>query len=166
VGEPSTVMGNRKEKPRIAFARAAAKKFLMDNLVKVPPVPVELLARKQGLDPMVTPLPRGVAGRFTVDGSAEKLEVAAGEPFVRQRFTIAHELGHRLMSHHREETAAQEEEANAFASELLVPRDWLRRDLSSRSVPTVAELAGRYQVSKEVIFIAAERGRMLDLMQP
>ncbi|MBU2602665.1 MAG: ImmA/IrrE family metallo-endopeptidase [Actinobacteria bacterium] len=158
-------MGKGKEKARIAFARAAAKKLLKDNRVEEPPVPVELLARGQGFDPHLVLLPQGVDGRMVVDRSAQMMEVAEDHPLVRQRFTIAHELGHRLLAHHLRETSAQEEEAQAFANELLVPRDWLRRDLRSRPTPAIGVLAARYQVSTHVIFIAAERGRMLDLLQ-
>lgn len=39
---------------------------------------------------------------------------------LRQRFTLAHELGHILMKHH-DETPSEEREADYFASQLLAP---------------------------------------------
>lgn len=62
----------------------------------------------------------------------------------RQRFTLAHELGHILLPWHIGNFAcdtregdwferADEPEANRFAAELLVPGDWLSNLLSARS---------------------------------
>lgn len=48
-------------------------------------------------------------------------------PADRMRFSLAHELGHVIM--HRVPTDGMEEEANAFAGELLVPEKLLRRQL-------------------------------------
>ena len=61
--------------------------------------------------------------------------------------------------HQREAAEVAEQEANAFAGALLVPAAWLRRDLDR--FPTASALADRYQVSREVIFIAAQRARLL-----
>lgn len=53
--------------------------------------------------------------------------VSEGLPSDRQRFTIAHELGHLLM--HDAPGPEQEAQANAFASELLAPAVTIRPDL-------------------------------------
>lgn len=45
---------------------------------------------------------------------------ADGNP-ARQRFTLAHELGHRVLCHQGQSTA-EEQEADCFASHLLCPR--------------------------------------------
>ena len=91
----------------------------------------------------------------------------------RRRFTIAHELGHFLMTHHKppddgfrcsradmrrwdakEKNAAArfEVEANEFASLLLMPPPLWRRALSTFRQPDlsqVVQLAGDFEVSKE-----------------
>lgn len=69
----------------------------------------------------------------------------------RQRFTLAHELGHILLpwhvgnfvcdTHEGDWSArADEPEANQFAAELLVPRAWLRDLVAARSDDQVGPL--------------------------
>jgi len=77
----------------------------------------------------------------------------------RQRFTIAHELGHLLLEHadlrnneddystkNPEETAA-----NKFAAELLVPLEFLKKDFVA-GIKDVKVLAQRYMVSEEMVW--------------
>jgi Zn-dependent peptidase ImmA (M78 family) len=51
-------------------------------------------------------------------------------PADRTRFSLAHELGHVIM--HRQISPTMEEEANAFASELLMPEREMRAEFSNR----------------------------------
>lgn len=44
------------------------------------------------------------------------------KPFGRIRFSLMHELGHILLEHQGDQTPAQEQEANFFASNILAPR--------------------------------------------
>jgi Zn-dependent peptidase ImmA (M78 family)/DNA-binding XRE family transcriptional regulator len=53
-------------------------------------------------------------------------------PADRQRFTMAHELGHAVM-HGSEATAAQEAEADAFAGEFLLPASRLAEEWPSNA---------------------------------
>jgi Zn-dependent peptidase ImmA (M78 family)/DNA-binding XRE family transcriptional regulator len=53
-------------------------------------------------------------------------------PADRMRFSLAHELGHVIM--HRVPTDSIEDEANAFASELLVPEKAFKRSLLGQKV--------------------------------
>lgn len=152
-------------KSRVAFARKLAQKLLKDCCVTQPPVPVEALARSIGVACVVRTLPAGVHGRLRIEGELKTIDVAAGQPKVRQRFSVAHEIGHLQLGHHRDRTEAQEPEANHFAGELLVPRDWLRKDLARRPCPTIDDLAARYDVSTEVLVIAAERANLLDRLR-
>jgi len=86
---------------------------------------------------------------------------------VRQRFSAAHEMGHFLCGHeafddahtHVEEGrhqlnshSAQEREADEFAAELLMPVEWLKRDVSELGLD-VGALARRYQVSEQAMWI-------------
>lgn len=97
------------------------------------------------------------------------IAVNRGQSRGRQRFTVAHELGHLLLSHHADfhidlisSVAAgeppgfdwrHERAANTFAASLLMPAgmvrdDWLAADQNA------AELATRrYQVSQEAMGI-------------
>lgn len=93
----------------------------------------------------------------------------------RQRFTIAHELGHLILhveldlhvdKHFpiglRSETSAKgvddhEIEANQFAAELLMPSEWIRREvelLRGTDVDrAISKLAEKYEVSTEAMSI-------------
>ena len=75
----------------------------------------------------------------------------------RQRFTVAHEIGHLVLGHRFVESEHKEindfeiddpieVEANTFASELLMPFDWVRKDLK-RGL-SWKELAKLYEVSE------------------
>jgi len=57
----------------------------------------------------------------------------------RMRASLAHELGHVIM--HSVPTDTMEEEANAFASELMVPERQFRRQFAGRSGVTLEWLA-------------------------
>lgn len=144
------------DRPRVrsAHCRKAAEQLLKRSGVKVPPVPVEAIARTLGFDVRTVDLPPGVDARLRVSGADRIIELASGQAGVRHRFSIAHELGHASLGHRHGETDVAEQEANAFAGALLVPRSWLRRDVDT--VPTAAELARRYHVSRDVVFIAAQ----------
>jgi len=70
----------------------------------------------------------------------------AGTPGDRQRFTLAHELGHMVMNPvpHPE----QEKQANRFAAELLMPAQQIRDQLHGQiDVPLLLELKGQWKVS-------------------
>lgn len=66
-------------------------------------------------------------------------------PGDRQRFTLAHELGHAVM--HRHPVEGQEQEADRFASELLLPASSSRNELESLDMPMLAALKSRWGVS-------------------
>ncbi|NYE95880.1 Zn-dependent peptidase ImmA (M78 family) [Psychromicrobium silvestre] len=66
-------------------------------------------------------------------------------PGDRQRFTLAHELGHAIM--HQLPSEYQEQEADRFASEFLMPLQDIRSELKEISIPSLARLKSRWQVS-------------------
>jgi len=148
---------------RVALCRKAAEQLLKRRGISAPPVPVEEIAGALGFEVRVIDLPRGVDARLRTSGASRVIELAAGQAKVRLRFSIAHELGHATLGHHHDETDVAEQEANAFASCLLAPQAWLKRDIGTFT--TVAALADRYKVSREVIFIAVQRARLLDRLR-
>lgn len=104
--------------------------FLRENITSLP-VPVSELCRQMGIDV------RAYGGEVGTDGTSLILD---GRPTIlvrrscgrgRQRFTVAHELGHILLGHvgkydlvNREPSPSDnpiEQEANVFASRLLAP---------------------------------------------
>lgn len=85
---------------------------------------------------------------------------AGGNP-ARQRFTLAHELGHRVLGHRTANTAS-EREADCFASHLLCPRPVIAR-LAGRCDPLYAEqLAALCYVSVACARAAAVQVQNID----
>lgn len=150
-------------KVRAAYCRKAADQLLKRCSVKAPPVPVDLVAQSLGLEIRVEALGRGVDARLRHSEQRRVIELAAGQAAVRHRFSIAHELGHFCLGHRHGETDVAEQEANVFAGALLVPRAWLKAEIET--FPTVSTLASRFQVSRDVVFIAAQGARLLDRLK-
>ena len=138
------------------------------------PVRVFDLARELGLGPVQAPLPDKISGliRRKPDGEWE-IVVNAGHPITRQRFTVAHEIGHFIFHRHRlangvSDTLAyraddvempnpnigweQERQANNFAANLLIPPQFLRAAQASGLIGD-EDLAARFQVSRAAIRI-------------
>lgn len=63
----------------------------------------------------------------------------------RDRWTLAHELAHLIM--HRRVHRSIEDEADRFASELLLPEKEIRRELSPMTLPRAAALKLKWKVS-------------------
>lgn len=70
-----------------------------------------------------------------------------GTPAERQRYTLAHELGHMVL--HQVPRPEQEKQANSFAAELLMPAREIRADLAAGSltIARLLELKTRWKVS-------------------
>lgn len=87
-----------------------------------------------------------------------------GVPADRQRFSVAHELGHLVL--HRSPTPNVEREAHTFASHLLLPDEAVRREFPRPLTLTdVARLKPRWGASMQAIVMAAERGGVIDARQ-
>lgn len=114
-----------------------------------PPIDVENLVRERATLVFATIPVAGVDGiclNLKSLGKETKVIVNLGNPKSRQRFTLAHELGHIVIPWHTgsvvdyldpddtndiEDYWAIEQEANAFAAELLMPGDWMAELLAS-----------------------------------
>ena len=141
------------DRPKVAYAREAARALLEKYGVESVPVPVRRLASLEGLEIREVDLSVGLRGRLV----GNTLEIASGDPEVVKRFSIAHELGHHRMQTVHSQGRRVETDANAFAGELLVPGPRLLEAL--RSTTDTRELARMFQVSKKAIQIAAQQHR-------
>jgi len=148
-----------REDVRAAHCRQAARQLLKRHAVLAPPVPVDVIAAALGLEVSYVRLPRGLDARLVKTEKDARIDVATGQARVRQRFSVAHELGHHCLGHAHDDGTVAEKQANIFAGALLVPQPWLATDVKSGLSPT--ELASRYDVSSEVLFIALKDGRLL-----
>jgi len=150
---------------RIAWAKGKAKElrdahggdaipFLLRDIVSAFGIPVQ--AAELQIDGVARADSSGV---FIIMYNKNMAEV-------RQRFTVAHELGHIALEHvgmdgsSQHSTGAQEMEANAFASELLVPSADLKLFLKKKD-KTIEEVAKRYWVSRDAAFMAVLNNRLL-----
>lgn len=167
---------------RYALVRRKAAELLALGKVTSAPVDVEQLAT-QVLGATVKRAPfdgklsglvhRGRDGRAVIGVNDSHVPV-------RQRFTIAHELGHLLL-HAQEDlhvdegiwlrnersSSAEDEreiEANQFAAELLMPAELIREavagrelDLANDDDPMLKALAEMFQVSRQALSIRLSR---------
>lgn len=105
---------------------------------------------------------------FTLQGERAMVFLNGALPLERKRFTLAHELGHLVM-HPSGSTRNGEEQANVFASELLMPESGIRSDLSFFKLSDLRGLKLKWRTSiKALIYRAAHLGliddnRRLDL---
>jgi Zn-dependent peptidase ImmA (M78 family) len=143
-----------------------AQKILEEHGIEEPPIPVEELARLVGAEVQRRPNGPDISGLLYRDDSNPDVVVIGvnlDEAPVRQRFTIAHELGHLLMHPGRQlwvdrsvrvnlrevgehGRGGEEREANWFAADLLMPEHMVRT--------TAARLAQRRQVTEDSLVLA------------
>lgn len=110
---------------------------------------LDVVEERAGHRVVVTRMPEGVAGACS---PGPLLWVNGAEPKVRQRFTLAHELGHAWCKHDGgllvdsietlggKTTTPPEIEANAFAAELLIPRVAIEELAPPGGNPTLDEV--------------------------
>ena len=147
-----------------------AEEVLSALNIKFTPVPVEEIASRSLIKISRAPSKDFSGLLIRKDGHA-LIGVNSDEAPVRQRFTIAHELGHFYLHpqkdafvdyrNHKDndrdiETTNKERQANMFAAALLMPRKDLARDfkniskgLSDDEVAII--LAKRYEVSEDAM---------------
>lgn len=161
-------------RPRYSLARRRARQLLADGGVTGAPVPLERLAELCRATIRYEPFDGEVSGMVHCrPGGGGVIGVNSEHSKTRQRFTIAHEIGHLLL-HADEEfhidekrplarrdavssqaTDPREIEANQFAAELLMPAALVRASVESiaEDDPSVTveeaidELARAFRVS-------------------
>jgi len=136
---------------RAADVRSEAERLLKRYYVIEPPVDVERIAFGEGL----RIARKHIKGDGVVEGGV--LTVNAEHAKTRQRFTIAHEIGH-LVLHGDGTDEHSEREADQFASALLIPRAMLRDAAATTS--DFEMLRRRFQVSREAMWIALKDARL------
>lgn len=152
------------------------EELLLKHQIQNPPVPVKRIAKDEGLMLLESPFPSDVSGALVRSGKVVAIAVNLSQHTNRQRFTIAHELAHYFLKHtegedhldrkftilRRDEnssTATDENEiqANYFAACLLMPEQFLRRDVAQLArfngetvlgESEIFSLSKKYQVSR------------------
>lgn len=75
--------------------------------------------------------------------------LGSSAPGDRQRFSVAHEMGHAVM--HQVPSETQEIEADKFAAEFLMPRTDIAAELKDVTVPKLAHLKSHWGVSMSAL---------------
>lgn len=91
---------------------------------------------------------------FSVPGMPPMIVLNGDQPADRMRFTLAHELGHLVM--HRFPSPTMENEADRFASALLIPASDLKPYIAGRRVDLalLASLKPEWRVSMQSLLMA------------
>ena len=154
-------------------AREAARRLLQEFGVKGAPVPVERIIKARNIVLQYAPLEDDLSGMAFIKDGVGIIGVNALHHPNRQRFSAAHELAHHELHAEeirktvhvdkgfrvllRDDVSSQgidplEVEANAFASELLMPRDFLASALDASGLDIeddagIEALAKKFRVS-------------------
>ncbi len=131
------------------------------------PVDPTRIAEKIGIQVKVGDL-NGVSGKLDVDGDLVEISVSSKEPRLRQRFTVAHELGHWALQHgtsfrdcvddfRLSQRAPKEVAANKFAAELLMPTEAVKEAIEGMGITALPRLANIFEVSQLAMKIRLEQ---------
>ena len=160
--------------------RLIVNKIIVDTKSFAPPIDVTNIAKTLGVNIIFEELDDDVSGFLVIKDNSATIAVNNSHHSNRQRFTIAHELGHFSLHgseddndvlfidkkiYHRNQASGtgefrREIEANQFAAEILMPKDMVvsaekdsgdEIDLSDDE--NIYMLANKFQVSEQALTI-------------
>lgn len=166
-----------KTKANVSNAREMAVQLLKAHAITSAPVPIDRIIKKQQISLQYAPLEEDLSGMAYIRDGLSIIGINALHHPNRQRFSAAHELAHHVLhsdvikqavhvdkGHRvllRDDVSSQgvdalEIEANAFASELLMPRDLVIKALNDDGIDIdddtqVDALAKKFRVSSSAI---------------
>lgn len=144
------------------------------NITKVENIKTEKIAKFLGIDDIQPEkLSHSISGFFVQENKKNYIRYNKNEVEERQRFTIAHELGHFILHKnkslsvikqgvlYRDDNSSsgevkKEREANAFAAALLMPSKLIAKEIdkapsASNVNNAIAYLADRFRVSEQAM---------------
>ncbi len=114
-----------------------------------------------GVDVAVESLPPGLDGLSVSRGNYRLALVSSAIPATRQRYTLAHEIGHLAADDTQDVMidedlfgdAEQEKRANVFASSFLMPESSLRRAMGTAGLveASIGDMLANYKVSLDAL---------------
>lgn len=150
--EPVGTTRAPQDEPEYGTARAAARRLREESVGGAVPVDVHGIARASGLTVRRGPFGHDGLLRDTIIEVPERGRAP-------ERFVIAHEIGHFELRHQGDRMKI-EPEANAFASELLIPRAELARRVGKGA--TLRGLANQFDVSLQAVVYALRSARLIN----
>jgi predicted transcriptional regulator len=154
--------------------KAIVSRLLKEGEITEPPIPVDRVARDLGLHVRHVPFEGEISGSLIRSGEDALVGVNSMHHENRQRFTLAHEIGHFLLhkgdrvildrsfrvnlrdTNGKSMEDPEEIEANFFAAELLMPEEFLVNSLRHKKIDIeeddiIETLANKYKVSPQAM---------------
>jgi len=146
-------------------------------------IPIDIIKCAEKMSVIVSPAVLGddVSGIFVLKNGVGNIGYNLGEGENRQRFTIAHELGHFILhskekplfvdktqsAFYRDTNSSSgqlrhEREANSFAAAILMPRILIVEELNKNPDASIRELADKFQVSEQAMTIRLTNLGLID----
>ncbi len=164
-------MDEVEEKARKKFATSEAQKLIKALKIMQAPVSlyqvVEHLKTKHNLQiRKMSELDQGVHGFLS-----KEVDIYDDETFVigfndknswyKNRYTIAHEIGHLILGHECSNGRDKniEREAETFAAEVLMPKAMFKKDFNL--LQNVPKLSEKYRVSQQAVGIKVQTDRLI-----
>jgi hypothetical protein len=152
--------------PNLPDHRRLAEQLLKASNITAPPVKLATVAQNWRCLQVTVEDIDGEAFLVDLGALGCNILVRKSSPKERQRFSLAHELGHLVLmdsgvpidvSTPQYRSDEIERWCNEFASELLMPTHWLKRDVSEANISRLYflthEISQRYLVSAEAALI-------------
>lgn len=156
---------------RTRLAAGSARRLLTKFRIVEPPVDVEEIATGLGLKVIKQNFPNDISGVLVRSPHGAAIGINSDHAETRQRFSIAHELGHftlhpdsvgyydkssEISADFRSDqslysSGPKEREANQFAAELLMPRRMVIRAMREGGITEASELARLFNVSEQAM---------------
>lgn len=149
------------------------EKQILDKYRKETPVRLGAIARELGIEVFKSPLKPNISGLIEPSNTAPsgfRIKINRHESPERQRFTLAHEIGHFIL--HRYDigggiidnvlyrsnlSSRKEMEANRFAANLIMPMENLRAEIgqigNQITDEAIVALAKKFRVSQQAMSI-------------
>ena len=139
-----------------------AQNLIKRHNIKEPPISVIEIAKGLGINVIAYGFGEGVSGILVVENNKSTIGYSTSDSKVRQRFTIAHELGHFILHHnstqpeqlfvdknflikyrgcqkYSQAEIQHEQQANSFAAELLMPKSLIEAELVKKDYIDLTE---------------------------
>jgi len=160
---------------RIFEIQREAKKILTNFQIKKLPIPIKRIAKLMNITVKLANFEDDdISGMIFRDGEKVIIGINSHHPETRQRFTLGHEIGHFLLHDFnvhvdarnavplrlRDEVSSQgtddeEIEANQFAAELLMPVEFVKKQIEGKRFDLdddseiIESFAKKFQVSTQ-----------------